>query len=422
MNKTLTLAEKAFVIISFIYYSGGVLILFLSGGISEGDEGADYASFPILNILFLINYAISFCLLSLRWRKAMLVIARGGTIWLLLGVAILSIFWSYSPDLTKTRVVALTGTMIFSLYFASRYSLKEQLHLLGWTFGISVFMSIVIAILLPKYGLMGGVHAGAWRGIYVHKNGLGQRMILSAIVFLILALKAEKNRWILWSFFAASFALMILSRASSPLLGLVIIIGILSILSVLHWRYFFMVPALIALSSITIILYSLAINNSERVAGAFGKNLTLTGRTDFWPLMVDKIWENPWFGYGFGAFWQGFDGPSAYVWNASAFKAPNGHNGYLDLCLELGFVGFSIYAIAFISSFQKAIQYIRIVRTPDGFWPTLLFSYVVLSNLTESGLVSQNNFLFMIQVSTFLSLRIPQTMTRKSLVLTEMRG
>jgi exopolysaccharide production protein ExoQ len=419
MNKTLILAEKAFVIISFIYYSGGMLILLLSGGSSEGDEsGAEFGNFPILNILFLITYAIAFCLLTLRWRKAILVISKGGAIWLLLGIAILSIFWSYSPDITKTRVIALTGTMIFSLYFASRYSLKEQLNLLGWTFGISVVLSIIFAILLPKYGQMGGVHAGAWRGIYVHKNGLGQRMILSVIIFLVLALNAEKNRWILWSFFAGSFALMILSRASSPLLGLVIIIGILSILSVLRWRYFFMVPALIALSSIAIVLYSLAISNSEQLAGAFGKNLTLTGRTDFWPLMVDKIWESPWVGYGFGAFWQGLDGPSAYVWNASAFKAPNGHNGYLDLCLELGFVGLSIYAIAFISSFQKAIQYIRIVRTADAFWPTLLFSYVVLSNLTESGLVSQNNFLFLIQVSTFLSLRIPHTMTKKSLILT----
>ncbi len=421
MDKVLILAEKAFTILSFIYYSGGILILLLSGGVSEGDDSGDFGTFPILNILFLITYGIAFCLLAIRWKKAILVFSRGGTIWLLLGIAILSIFWSYSPDITKTRVVALTGTMIFSLYFASRYSLKEQLYLLGWTFGVSVVLSIVFAILLPKYGQMGGVHAGAWRGIYVHKNGLGQRMILSAIIFLILALKVEKNRWILWSLFAASFSLMILSRASSPLLGLVIIIGILSILSVLHWRYFFMVPALIALSSIAIILYSLAINNSEQLAGAFGKNLTLTGRTDFWPLMVDKIWENPWLGYGFGAFWQGLDGPSAYVWNASAFKTPNGHNGYLDLCLELGFVGLSIYAIVFISSFQKAIQYIRIVRTPDGFWPALLFSYVVLSNLTESGLVAQNNFLFMIQISTFLSLRIPQAMTKKSLVLAEVR-
>jgi exopolysaccharide production protein ExoQ len=417
MNKTLIIAEKAFTAISLIYYSGGILILLLSGGMSEGEEGAEVGNFPILNILFLITYGIAFCLLSLRWRKAILLISKGGAIWLLLGLAILSIFWSYSPDITKTRVVALTGTMIFSLYFASRYSLKEQLHLLGWTFGISVVMSIIFAILLPKFGQMGGVHSGAWRGIYVHKNGLGQRMILSSIIFLILALNAEKNRWIPWSFFAASFGLMILSRASSPLLGLVIIIGILLMLSVLHWRYFFMVPALIALSSITIILYSVAIANSEQLAGAFGKNLTLTGRTDFWPLMVDKIWESPWLGYGFGAFWQGLDGPSAYVWNASSFKAPNGHNGYLDLCLELGFVGLFIYAFAFISSFQKAIQYIRVVRTPDGFWPTLLFSYVVLSNLTESGLVAQNNFLFMIQVSTFLSLRIPQAMTRKSIFL-----
>ena len=251
---------------------------------------------------------------------------------------------------------------------------------------------------------MGGIHAGAWRGIYTHKNGLGRTMLLSIIIFLLLALTTKKNRWLFWTLLGTSIAMLLLSKSSSPLINLMILMTIFLMLQIVRWNYLFLVPALMGILSVGTISYVLLITNAGQIASAFGKDLTLTGRTDFWPLILDKIWENPWLGYGFGAFWQGLDGPSAYVWNASAFKAPNGHNGYLDLCLDLGLVGFAIYTIEFVTGVQRALIQIRTVSTADAFLPILLLCLVVLSNLTESSLVVQNNLLWTLQVSTFLSL------------------
>jgi exopolysaccharide production protein ExoQ len=308
----------------------------------------------------------------------------------------------------------MTGTMLFSLYLASRYTLKEQLELLGWIFAITIISSTILAIFFPKYGLMGGVHLGAWRGIFNHKNGLGRIMAIGVVVFCLLALSVKKQRWIFWSLTGASVMLILLSRASSPLVNLAILMSILAVLPILRWNYIFMVPAIVAMSSVGIILYSFTTSNAEQIAGAFGKNLTLTGRTEFWPLVLDKIGESPWVGYGFGAFWQGLDGPSAYVWNASAFKAPNSHNGYLDLFLDLGIIGFSIYMALFINSFRKALIYIRQTGTSDRFWPVLLLCYVVLSNLTESSLVIQNNFLWIWQLGIFFSFSAKQSTSTSS--------
>lgn len=403
-NKLLILAEKVFAVTSFVHYSGGPLLVILSGGISEGEAGDDPTSFALINILFSVIYLIAFGLMGLRWKKVIPVIFKGKLVWLLLVFAACSYFWSAVPDITKTRVVALTGTMIFSLYITSRYTIKEQLQLLGWTFGTIVIASIIFAVLLPKFGQMGGVHAGAWRGIYNHKNVLGKMMVISAMVFALLALQAQRHRWVLWGLLGCSVMLILLSRASSPLLNLVILAGVLATLRIFQWRYVFMVPALIGISSLGTIIYTLITSNAGQVAGMLGKDLTLTGRTNFWPLMLDKIRESPLFGYGFGAFWQGLDGPSAYIWNASTFKAPNGHNGYLDLCLELGLIGLALYAIQFFMGFKKALENVRLVKTSDGFWPTILFSYIILANLTESSLMLQNNFLWVMQISTFLAL------------------
>jgi exopolysaccharide production protein ExoQ len=407
MNKQILIfAEKAFTVISLIHYLGGPLLVILSGGVSEGDEGDDPTSFALINTLFSIIYLIAASLLALRWKKVLPFLLKGGLVWVLLIFAVFSIFWSAGPDITKTRIVALTGTMIFSLYIASRYSLKEQLQLMGWTFGIVVITSIIFAVLLPKFGQMGGVHLGAWRGIFNHKNVFGKMMVVSSIVFALLALQAKKQQWIFRGFLGTSVLLILLSRASSPLLNLLILIIVLFILYILKWKHLFMVPTLIGISSFGVIIYSLLTSNAGQVAGAFGKDLTLTGRTNFWPLIIDKIWESPFWGYGFGAFWQGLNGPSIYIWNASTFKAPNGHNGYLDLCLELGLIGLSIYLIQFVISFKKSLNYARMTRDSDGFWPAILFSYIILANLTESSLMLQNNFLWTMQVSTFLSLAV----------------
>jgi exopolysaccharide production protein ExoQ len=407
MNKLLILFEKIFVVIAFIHYSGGPLLVILTNGLSEG-EVDNSSDLPIINQLFMVIYSITFCLLLLRWKKVAPVFLKNRLIWILLLLAMFSISWSYSPDLTRTRVIALTGTTMFSLYISTRYSLKEQLYVFGWIFGVIVLTSLLFGVLLPKYGLMSSFHLGAWRGIYNHKNGLGRTMVPSAIVFYILALISQRRRWIFWSLLGGSILLILLSRASSPLVNFIILIGLLYVLPVLRLNYFFLVPIVLGLLSAVVIFYFLLTNNSEQFVGILGKDLTLTGRTNFWPLMIDKIRESPWIGYGFGSFWQGLDGPSAYVWNASEFKAPNGHNGYLDLCLDLGLIGLSIYMLVYVASFQKALSYIKNTKTVDGVLPLIWLLYIILSNLTESALILQNNFICIIQLSTFFSLSLMQ--------------
>ncbi len=408
MKKLLLFAEKAFTVLSLIHYSGGPLVVILSGGASEGDESEGGSDFALIQLIFLVIYLITFCLLVLRWKKVIKVITKDTFIWLLLGLAIFSVFWSDAPNLTRSRTIALVGTILFSLYLASRYSLKEQLQLLGWTFGIAIIASFLFAVGLPKYGLMGGVHAGDWRGIYNHKNVLGKVMAPGTIVFLILALTAKKRYWIFWLGLVFSVLLIMASKASSPIINVLILVVELILFQILRWDYDFMIPTLMGISTISSITYSLIAGNAELIAALFGKDLTLTGRTNFWPFIIDKIWENPWLGYGFGAFWRGLEGQSADIWYASGWKPPNSHNGYLDLLLELGLVGFSIYLIEFITSFQKALAYIRAVKTADCFWPAIFLTYIVLANLTESTLIIQNDFFFVIQVAIFFSIRIPQ--------------
>ena len=406
MRKLLGLAELGFTIVSLLLSTGALLPVILSGGASQGDGGPEVTDYPLIQLFFLLNYVVTFFLLVARWKKVIYLLSKDKFIWVLVGLAVVSIFWSYAPAMTLRRSIALVGTTLFGLYLATRYSLRQQLQLLGWMFGISVVLSLLFVVALPKYGIMGGIHAGSWRGIYLHKNVLGSMMAESAIIFWLLVTGTQKKRVLLWGGFSFSVILLILSTSKSPLVNLVQILATFFALRALRWRYELMVPALIAIATVGGSLSVLFTTNADALLGSIGKDATLTGRTDLWPYVLEMIAKRPWLGYGYSGFWLGLDGESAYVWRATGWTPPHAHNGLLDLWLDLGLLGVSIFLLGFGASLLRALAWVRLSKTSEGFWPMLYLTFFVLSNLTESALLKQNALIWILYVSTVLSMHI----------------
>ena len=143
MKKLLLFTEEAFTVVSLLLYSGGPLTVILSGGASEGDDSEETNTSLIL-ALFFLNYLVTLFLLILRWKKVMQVMKKEKIIFLLVGIAVFSFVWSSLPKKTLTRGIAIVGTSLFGLYLASRYTIKEQLQLLGWMYGIAVVFQFCI--------------------------------------------------------------------------------------------------------------------------------------------------------------------------------------------------------------------------------------------------------------------------------------
>ena len=318
MNKYLHGAERVFVILSFLFYSGGPLPLLLSGGAGQGineEEATDPVDYTIQQSIFFLHYSVSLFLLAIRWKKSTYTLSKDPTIWLLMVIALGSFFWSFAPSVTRARSIALAGTSLFGLYLAARYSIREQLQLLGWSFALIIIMSFAFAILIPHYGVMdSGVHSGAWRGIYVHKNVLGKVMGIGGLVFVLLGMDAKTQRWLPWTGLGLSFCLLLLSKSSSSMINFLTVLALIPIFQTLRWRYHLMIPAVIAIVIFGGGLSLWLDRNAEMLLGSIGKDPTLTGRTDMWPYVLEMIWKQPWLGYGYNGFWGDWDSPGAYVW------------------------------------------------------------------------------------------------------------
>ncbi|MCU0523787.1 MAG: O-antigen ligase family protein [Elainella sp. Prado103] len=388
MRTLLNIAERVFTIFALLMYSGGPLVVILSGGRSEGQAGIPL-DFALVRQLFLLIYLITCCFLLPHWKRALYLLVKEKLLLVLLAWVVLSIFWSADPSLTINRSIALIGTTLFGIYLATRYSLKEQLHLLAWMFGLAILLSILFAVGLPRYGIMGGTHAGTWRGIYTHKNTLGSMMAFSAIVFLLRAVGAKRR--LLWLGMVFSFLLLLLSRSTSPLSHLILLVPTFFIFRTLRWRYRSRTFILSLITVVGFSVLSLVILYAESLVRLVGKDLTFTGRSRIWSYAWDMIQERPWLGYGYSSQWSSLGSETGFIWRVVGWEAPNSHNGFLELWLGLGFIGLSIFALQFFCGLFRAVSLISQSRTPEFFLPFLSLLYTVFTNLTESTLLDRNS-------------------------------
>lgn len=368
----------------------------------SGNPIDPYEGDTLIRFLLLLGYAVVLVLLlrepAFLWRG----LIKGGPIWLLLLWAFLSLVWSTAPEVTFRKAIAALLTSLYGVYLAFRFTPEAFLRLLGTTLLLLLGLSIAFVFLLPDWGLMGYPHEGAWRGIFVHKNGLGRFAALGVLVFLALLLAPGRKRvWLVGLFLSG----VVLAGARSAT-SLVLAFAMLLVVSGL-WigqRYRRLWPVLLLLGVLLGASGSMVLAaNYEVLLEALGKDVTLTGRIPLWLTLIPFIQERLWVGYGFGGFWLGWEGPSAYVWSLVGWGPVHGHNGYLDLWLDLGLVGLLLGLWLLLRLILASVQ--RYVA--EGFSSRALFqvgvvTFLIIYNFAESSFLRANNLYWLFLVWSYL--------------------
>jgi exopolysaccharide production protein ExoQ len=403
MRKFLIFAEQVVTIAFLMIYSGTPIDSLITDGftVKEGDR-------ITFRLLFTFTYIVTLFLITLRWKKVTYVFSRDKYIWVLLAFCALSSFWSIDSDTTIRRVLGLAGTMLFGLYLASRYTLKQQLKLCAYMLGISAVMCFLFVLFIPKYGMGADIDTAAWRGIYPQKNILGRTFVLSAAIFFFLAMTTKENRWVSWIGYLTSGVLVFFSKSTTSLGNFIIITAAFLIYSrILNLKYKLMIPVLTFLSTISIAFYTWFISQADTVLGSVGKDTTLTGRSELWAAVLEMITKKPWLGYGYGAFWVEGNSDYSTVLQRIQWDAPNAHNGFLDVWLGLGMLGVLLFLIGFVINLLRAIYFIKLNQTSENLWLLVYFTFIILSNLTETSLLGQNSLEWILYVSAILTSKLP---------------
>ncbi|MBE9161387.1 MULTISPECIES: O-antigen ligase [Microcoleaceae] len=296
----------------------------------------------------------------------------------------LSGLWSQTPEITLRAVCALWQITLVSIYVGKQYSWSEIYGLLRW-----------LSCILALWGVVKTNPAadGCWRGVVGHKNPFSFQMANTASLWILYAFKEKKYRY--FSLFITLIALVGLQKGCSGASRILTVVLIslwsyLALLKKLPVKWAFVCFILFLVTSIGISI--LVLNNLEAiVVDGLQKDMTLTGRTDFWPLIIDRINQNnPLFGYGMAGFWQpwrGLDNPAyGIVVVKTGFVPPHSHNGFIDLLCELGWVGLLLFILSFFNNIFRGIKYLVKESFPESALPLYLLTFMLMTNLTETGL------------------------------------
>lgn len=405
MTKVLRCAEKVFVVLSLLIATGALSLW------RTKTLGMASPTDPLLQAIWFGIYAMSLLLLFAQPLKRVVgVVARDKLLLVLVGITLLSTLWSTAPEETLRRSVALVGTTLFGVYLAVRYSLNDQLRLLAWALGIGTLLSLVVGLALPSYGVGS---TGMWQGIYPQKNVLARIMVLAGMVFLLLALSSNRHRWLAWAGLGLSTSLLLLSTSKTSLVNFLVLLILFNIYRIWHLHYTLAVPLSIFGILAFAVTANLFLSNLDNVLVSLGRDATLTGRTDIWAAVLEMIWQRPLLGYGYGGFWGDWDSPGAYVWQATYWQPVHAHNGLLELWVNLGLLGVSVFVFGFLINLIRAFNWIQLTKTAEGLWPLVYMTFMFLYNLTENTLLVRNNIFWILYVAVLLSRPIQPSQARK---------
>jgi exopolysaccharide production protein ExoQ len=266
------------------------------------------------------------------------------------------------------------------------------------------YLLIPLSILLDKYFPNLSRAFDPWTGVGMYvgattgKNLLGLVALLSGLFFFWDTItrwsdrKDRRTKRIIRlniGFFAMS--LWVLNTANSATCRVCMVIGCLVIVAA-YSKFFRRHPGFLkVLIPSTFLLYLLlayGLNLNGALAGAVGKDPTLTDRTKIWAFVLG-MHTNPLIGTGYESFWMG----SRLQWfwdHAGVGHLNEAHNGYLEVYLNLGIIGVILITGFLISGYRNICKQLTsslsVASLNLALWTIMLF-YCVTEAGFRSGLM-----------------------------------
>ena len=303
----------------------------------------------------------------------------------------ISILWSAFPFVAFKRFTKALGDLGMVLIILSESdplaALKRLLTRLG-------FLIFPLSILFIKYyPHIGRLLDKSWlleaTGVATQKNELGVDCMMFGVLFLWMLVSVYREQedpsrrrrlFAYGTIIAMIIWLLNQCNSTTSITGLISAGGVMWLASRPSRK-----PALVHLLVFVVLgitVTALFFDPGGGMVGALGKDPTLTGRKDAWKLLLS--WPtNPWVGQGYESFWLG-DRLEQIRKALNDFPINEAHNGYIEVYLNLGWVGICFIALLLVTAYKRVISGIH--RNPEtGSLFLGLFLCTLFFSLTEAA-------------------------------------
>jgi len=267
-----------------------------------------------------------------------------------------SVIWSDYPFISFKRWIKDAGNIVIALVVLTE---RNPLDAVKALLVRCAFILIPLSALVVKYYPEYGRYYDEWTGqafdcgVTMDKNCLGMTMFFSGVClfWMLLELRPVKSRIIggKWEWYTLLFLCgltgWLLKKSHSAtalsctLVACAVLFGLR--LRVVRSRVHSLGVWMFSIVLLLLVL-NLALDLRGVLVGLLGRDLTLTGRTDIWRIVLSED-INPLIGTGFYSFWLGervgrLSERYFYLLNEA-------HNGYLEIYLNSGLIGLFLFLI-----------------------------------------------------------------------------
>lgn len=394
-------------------------------GARNSDEGQNIAllmAVPdtqvtiLFRIFFYAAYVVMVWLIFANLSRVLGAIAQCKPALLVCAIVLASVVWSQDP------VVSLRGGFyylidtLFAFYLLSTFSLDELMDLIMMAGTTLAILSAVMIVAFPQFGLVQQTaHHGVWQGIFSEKNDAAKNWIF--------LLTPVCNRRILQprSVLYAGIILVFLGMTKSVTAVVALAVYLAFMMCLPFFRKLSLRRAafsIAATSLIAAVSISAAMEIAPKVAGMLGRDLTLTGRTEIWAILLQSALKHPMLGYGYSAFWTGLTGESGMVYMTIRWYFTYAHNGFLEVLLQLGIFGVAAVALMLFQAAANAFVCVRSQPSAGIDWLVGLVFLTLLYNIDEGTMLFPHSLVSVLFVMTCGGLAMARAQIRDGMPAT----
>jgi O-antigen ligase len=404
------------------------LILFT---LFAGDFWRNLISWPGYFVLAGVLAVVSGVLLvrsrpSFRWRKT------PKTLVLFLALAVVSIAWSAYPGASALGVLAQLATTVGGLFLGLRLGWPGLLNALGnafrWILGLSLLFEVVVAVfvrqpvlpLTPVQAAPAGklpqafywsrdllFHGGPIQGIVGNSNLLAMIALLSIVVFGIQLADRTTRRGSAVTWLVVAALTLALTRSATVIAAALVTAVVLGFAL---WarragpdrRAPVYVVGIAAVAAVVVLVSVFA----SRIPALFGKSEDLTGRLDIWSAVAGLAQQRPVFGWGWVSYWAPWVKPFDGLATRNGVEYLQAHNAWLDVWLQLGFVGLAVFVLLVLTTFGRswflAVDRPRTTVADDqpyraiALLPLLLMAALIAQSFAESRILIEGGWALLV--------------------------
>ena len=381
--------ERGYAFVGVVYYEQGIIQALRA---ARGAEALKPGSSDIVSTVsqFAI-LAILLCILVVRRKQYLPVLRHLAPFAAIILLCFASTAWSDNPLPTLRRATSLASCVLFGMYLTRTYGLRGAIALAGDTAVFLGVLSIAVFVAVPKIGretALGYEHA--MRGVFSQKNPMAECMLLGASCYCFrildegLRLRHAACLLVLLLCIALARSATSLGIAALMLLatGFMATWGRPRLRLVLCFGTAWAALAVVVLGAVA----------PDLAMALSGRDASLTGRGPLWHEVMHVIARQPLLGHGYAGFWNGESREVQYLWLKAGWEAPDSHDGYLDVLVELGFAGLAAYAFMWGRVTVRAIAASRAGTLRESRWLLLFMLINVVLNLDEGPMPYSNGF------------------------------